>query len=86
MDHKTNGSTYWVAIYILDNGYGHVSLGRVGLPLAIWLAAVCYSLEKARKQSTQTTTESMDAFSFMSHESAACANFAHGLSRSNTLA
>ena len=45
------------------------------LPLAIWLAAVCYSLEKARKQSTETTTESMDAFSFLSHESAACANF-----------
>jgi hypothetical protein len=51
MDHRTNGSTLWVAIYILDNEYGHVSLGRLALLLAIWLAAVCYSLEKARKQS-----------------------------------
>jgi hypothetical protein len=63
MDHKTNGSTLWVAIYILDNEYDYVSLGRLALLLAIWLAAVCYALEKARKQLTQTVIESMDAFS-----------------------
>ena len=75
MDHKTNGSTLWVAIYILDNEYDHVFRGLPLLPPAICLAAVCCSLEKTRKQSTQTTTESMDAFSVLTHESAACENF-----------
>jgi hypothetical protein len=75
MDHRTNGSTLWVAIYILDSGYGHVSLGRLALLLAIWLAAVCYSLEKARKQLTETTTESMDVFSLNLNSFAACPNF-----------
>jgi hypothetical protein len=39
------------------------------------LAAVCCALETTRKQSTQTTAESMDAFLVLSHESAACAKF-----------
>ena len=71
MDHRTNGSSLWVAIYILGNEYGHVSLGRLALPLAIWLSAICHSLEKARKQSTQTTAESMGAFSLLTHSNAA---------------
>jgi hypothetical protein len=74
MGRRTSGSTLWVAIYILDNGYGRVSPRPLALPLATCFAAVSHSLGKARKQSTETATELMNAFSFPNHESASCAN------------
>jgi hypothetical protein len=74
MDHRTNGLTLWVAIYIWDNEYGHVSLGRPALLLAIWSAAIFHFPEKAGKQSAETTTESMDAFSYLGHERALISN------------
>jgi hypothetical protein len=74
MDHRTNGSMHWVAICILDNGYGRVFLVPVALFFAIWSAAVSHSPEKAGKQSTETTTESMHAFSDLGHERALISN------------